>query len=187
MAQDNREFISKENIRRALLDECKGNVIGFAILGITIVPLMALAVIGLYELLPHVWPLWGLFALVGARLFYRFFIKGLIGALCDRRLIVRGEFHVEQDYARAIDDDDDGLNIWDVLYFLCDLLWLLFLIPAMESNASYIHFSNNRRFTPSKRTRDHTTAGDPFYLVVLNNRKKEIAYVYNARYYRLEE
>ena len=187
MDKDKREYIDKEKIRRALLDDCKKNAIACAMLGTLIVSCVVLVVIGLYKLLPHVWPLWGIFALVGTRLFYRFFIKGLIGSLRDRRLALRGEFHVEQDYARAMDDPDNEPSIYDFLYIICDLLWLLFLIPAMDHDTAYIYFSNDRRYAPSQRTLNHTTAGDPFYLVVRNDRKNTIALIYNARYYRLEE
>lgn len=181
MAQDNREYISKARVQQTLLKECKYSIVSDIIAGFILVPLMALVALGFYELLPRIWPLWGLFAVFAAVLFYGFFIEGLIGALLNRRLIVRGDFHVEQDYARRIDDDEP--TGWDVLYIFADWLWILF----WRNEARYIHFAGKRRFIASKRTRDHATAGDLFYLIVLNNRKNKIAYIYNARYYRLEE
>jgi hypothetical protein len=186
MAQDNREYIDRARVQQTLLKECKYSIVSVIIEGFVLVPLMALVALGFYELLPRIWPLWGLFAACTVCLFYGFFIEGLIGALFNRRLIVRGDFHVEQDYARAIDDDEP--NIWDILYLLLnEYLRFLLLIPEMKSGVPYVHFSGKRRFAASKRTRDHATAGDLFYLVVLNNRKNKIAYIYNSRYYRLEE
>ena len=186
MAQDNREYIDRARVQQTLLKECKYSIVSVIIEGFVLVPLMALVALGFYELLPRIWPLWGLFAACTVCLFYGFFIEGLVGALFNRRLIVRGDFHVEQDYARAIDDDEP--NIWDILYLLLnEYLRFLLLIPEMKSGVPYVHFSGKRRFAASKRTRDHATAGDLFYLVVLNNRKNKIAYIYNSRYYRLEE
>lgn len=181
MTQDNREYISKARVQNALLDECKLNIIQCTIAGCIVVPLMVLITSGVYALSPNIWPLWGFFIVVTVGLFYVFFIEGMIGALCNRRLIVRGDFHVEQDYARRIDDDEP--TGWDVLDIFADWLWILF----WRNEARYIHFAGKRRFIASKRTREHATAGDLFYLVVLNNRKNKIAYIYNSRYYRLEE
>lgn len=185
MVKDNREYINKEKVKQTMLKHCRGDAIASTLWGAVTVSIMALITTGLYYLFPRTWFLWGLTALVGAGMFYTFFVRGLIGALRDRCLIMRGEFHVEQDYARAIDDDETNL-FWDFLYVFLEGLWFLFLIPEMTFGIPYIHFSNKRRFAASQRTRDHATAGDPFYLVVLNNRKKKIAHVYNARFYRLD-
>lgn len=181
MAQDNREFIGREKVKSHLLEQCKRDIIMSAISGCVFVLLMALITSGVYNLAPKTWPLWGLCILLTAFLFYSFIIRGVIGTLCNRRRILRGEFHVEQDYARGIDDDEP--TVWDFIYIFTDWLWML----CVGKMVRYIHFSGKRRFAASDRTRSHATPGDPFYLAVLNNRKKEIAYVYNARYYRLEE
>lgn len=181
MAQDNREYIDKARVQQTLLKECKYSILSVIISGFVLVPLMALVALGFYELLPRIWPLWGLFAVFTVVLFYGFFIEGLIGALCNRRRILRGEFHVEQDYARRIDDEEP--TVWDFIFIFTDWLWML----CAGKMVRYIHFSGKRRFAASQHVRDHATPGDPFYLVVLNHRKKKIAHVYNARFYRLEE
>jgi hypothetical protein len=181
MAQDNREFISKEKVQRHLLEENKRDIKLSATAGCVIVLLMALITSGVYALAPKTWLLWGLCMLLTVFLFYSFFIKGVIGMLCNRRRILQGEFHIEQDYARQIDDDEP--TAWDFLFIFTDWLW----IPFVGKMVRCIHFSGKRRFAASDRTRQHATPGDPFYLAVLNNRKKEIAYVYNAKYYRLKE
>ena len=181
MKKDNREFISKEKVQHHLLEENKRDIKVSAIAGCVVVLLMALITSGVYALVPKTWLLWGLCMLLTVCLFYSFFIKGVIGTLCNRRRILQGEFYVEQDYARQIDDDEP--TAWDFLFIFTDWLWM----PFVGKMVRYIHFSGKRRFAASQRTRDHATAGDPFYLVVLNNRKNKIAHIYNARFYRLEE
>ncbi len=52
---------------------------------------------------------------------------------------------------------------------------------------SSVHFGRYGRVVTTKRVCDHSTVGDSFYLVVLNNRKNSVARMYNKKYFQLEE
>ena len=52
---------------------------------------------------------------------------------------------------------------------------------------SSLHFGRYGRVVATKRVCEHSTVGDSFYLVVLNDRKNSVARMYNKKYYRLEE
>jgi hypothetical protein len=52
---------------------------------------------------------------------------------------------------------------------------------------SSLHFGRYGRVVTTKRVCEHSTVGDSFYLVVLNDRKNSVARMYNKKYYRLEE
>ena len=52
---------------------------------------------------------------------------------------------------------------------------------------SSLHFGRYGRVVTTKRVCEHSTVGDSFYLVVLNDRKNSVAHMYNKKYYRLEE
>ena len=52
---------------------------------------------------------------------------------------------------------------------------------------SSLHFGRYGRVVATKRVCEHSTVGDSFYLVVLNDRKNSVAHMYNKKYYRLEE
>ena len=52
---------------------------------------------------------------------------------------------------------------------------------------SSLHFGRYGRVVTTKRVCEHSTVGDSFYLVVLNDRKNSVAHMYNKKYFQLEE
>ena len=191
MTQDNREYISKAQIQQEILADQKRNSVVISVILPLFVVLLSLLTWGSYTTLHESWWLWGGLALLAAIFCYSW-ISSIVSAIVATRHIKRGEFHVETDYARYIDDDDPrALEILgDVLYFfgaLFSFLSFTSIAFAIGNGARYIHFGGKRRVAASKHTRDHATDGDLFYLVVLNTRRGHVMRIYNTNYYRLEE
>ena len=189
MTQDNREYISQAQIQQEILADHKRNTVVGAVILPLFVALLSLLTWGCYTALHESWWLWGGFMLF-AVFFGCYWIRNVVSAIVVRHLVTRGEFHVETDYARYIDDDDPRVSeiVSDVLFYFLELLFIPFILTvAAGYGGRYIHFGGKRRFAASKQIRDHATDGDPFYLVVLNTRRGHIMRIYNAKYYRLEE
>ncbi len=180
MTRDEREYITKEKITENLLKNYRSK----AIIQATAMPVMILLLLlltqGGYMLNPAASLLWGIFLLISACICC-IWVIGVIALMREYRWIKRGEFYVEKDYARHIEDGDAG--ILELLFWFTDFLWMLF----WKKYAPGIYFKDNRRFGASERDLDLVAPGDPFYLVVFQRRKKKIAHVYNAKFYRLDE
>ena len=189
MTQDNREYISKAQIQQEILADQKRNSVVISVILPLFVVLLSLLTWGSYTTLHESWWLWGGLALLAAIFCYSW-ISSIVSAIVATRHIKRGEFHVETDYARYIDDDDPRVSeiLSDVLFYILELLFIpLFFTLAVGNGARYIHFGGKRRVAASKHIRDHATDGDLFYLVVLNTRRGHVMRIYNTKYYRLEE
>jgi hypothetical protein len=189
MTQDDLEYISQAQIQQEILADQKQNTGVIAVILPLLELILSLLAWGSYTALHESWWLWGGLLLL-AIVFGYSWIRSVVSAIVVKRLVKQGEFHVETDYARYIEDDDPRVSeiLSDVLFYILDLLFIPFFFTAAVGNGTrYIHFGGKRRFAASKHTRDHATDGDLFYLVVLNTRRGHIMRIYNAKDYRLEE
>lgn len=189
MAQDKREYLSKEKLQYNLLAEQKRQIPMLAF----VLPFMALVFVLLtwlfYALEPKAWYFWGFFVVFAFAFAYSW-IASVVGAVTAGRLLKKSEFRVEIDYVRKIDSDD--MTAAEIFEHVLD--WLVFFTrgaiwPFLSNGKSkrYIYFSGKRRVPASDHTRSFASVGDAFYLVVLNNRRGRIVRIYNTKTYRLEE
>ena len=189
MAQDKREYLSKEKLQYNLLAEQKRQIPMLAF----VLPFMALVFVLLtwlfYAMAPEAWYFWGFFVVFAFAFGYSW-IASVVGAVTVSRLLKKGKFRVEIDYVRKIDSDEMTLAEW----FECVMDWLIFFTQGViwaclfnGTSKRYIYFSGKRRVPASDHTRSFASVGDPFYLVVLNNRRGRILRIYNCKTYRLDE
>jgi len=189
MAQDNRECLSKEKLQYNLLAEQKRQIPMLAF----VMPFLALVFVLLtwlfFALAPEAWFFWGFFVVFAFAFAYSW-IASVVGAVTAGRLLKKSEFRVEIDYVRKIDSDDmTAAEIFEhvldcLVFFTRGAIW-----PFLSNGKSkrYIYFSGKRRVPASDHTRSFASVGDPFYLVVLNNRRGRIVRIYNCKTYRLDE
>ena len=189
MTQDKREYLSKEKLQYDLLAEQKRPIPMLAF----VLPFMTLVFVLLtwlfYAMSPEAWYFWGFFVVFAFAFGYSW-IASVVGAVTVSRLLKKGEFRVEIDYVRKIDSDDPTA----AEIFSSVLDWLVFFsrgaiwtFMARGESKRYIYFSDKRRVPASDHTRSFAGVGDPFYLVVLNNRRGRIVRIYNCKTYRLDE
>ncbi len=190
MAQDKREYLSKKDLQYQLLAAQKHTIPMLALTFPIVVALLSLGGWLGWRLAPTGWWLWGWFFVLAAG-FTCSWIIGTIRFIKERRLIKRGEFHVEVDYIRKMNSDKLTMSeilvrIWDILDALIAGDWIM-LVGLHERDNRYVYFSGKRRAPISQNARNFAGTGDAFYLVVLNNRKRRIVRIYNCKTYRLEE
>ena len=180
MEKDKREYMTKEKITENVLKSYKKRAIVNAVVMPVVILLLVLLAQGCYMLTPAASFLWGIFLSIDA-CFCCVWAIGVIRLIREYRWIKRGEFYVEKDYARRIENGDAG--ILELLFLFTDWLW----IPFWKKYIPGVYFKDNRRFGAHERDLDHAEPGDAFYLVVFRHRKQKIAGIYNAKFYRLEE
>lgn len=190
MAQDNREYLSKEKLQYELLAAQKRAIPMLALTFPITVALLSLCGWLGWASAPTGWWLWGWFFVLAA-CFTCSWIIGIVRLIAERCLIKRSKFHVEIDYVRKMNSDRLTMSeifyrVWCVFCALFEGDWIM-LVGLHERDNRYVYFFGKRRAPISQNARDFAGTGDAFYLVVLNNRRGRIVRIYNCKTYRLEE
>lgn len=168
MARDQRALITKEMIRKRMLNDLKG--VSYMMIGLTVATVLLGAIIS------------GLFSLVEPSAWYAQLITWLLVAFCigsflwlyfgRRRVAIKGEFAVVRDTVADIQVEVVRKYSGKRVHYT-------------EENVFY--FTDHGRCVVSEEESERTSVGDGFFLVLSLGKKREILMKFSERAYRTEE
>lgn len=170
MAKETKNIITRENCKNKLMASAKADVILYS---------CVLAFVSLFVLLPLAWGgicflndilILGIAALVLSLLLFGVLACFLTKSIIELRLIAKGSFSIVKAKVEHLSKSECPRNR-----------------SEGRHSVNAIYFAHDGRCTSFLCSFDLIAVGDEFYLVILHNKKKEIALAYPLTMYEFKE